>query len=107
MSEKSNVIPFTGTFTFLEKTVSVSGADYKFRELSVGENDFCADASRKPDGDIDGRMMMRLMIAKSSVEPQLSVENLAAMPNRVYLRFAETVNDLNTPDLDEEDAKND
>jgi hypothetical protein len=94
-------------FTFAEKTVTIDGVGYKIRELSVGENDFCADAARKPDGDIDGRVMMRLMIQKSVVEPPIELEDLAAMPNRVYLRFAEAVNDINTPDLDEEDAKND
>ena len=96
-------------FPFAEKVVKLTdGSEWRMRELSVGENDTCADGAKKPDGDIDGRAMMRLMIAKSAVEPTLTLDELLAMPNRVYIKFAEAVNELNSPDYDEEtEAKND
>ena len=94
-------------FAFAEKDIKIGEQVFKFRELSVAENDFCAEAARNEKGDIDPRKMMRLMIAKSAVEPTLSLEELLAIPNRAYLRFAEIVNDLNSPDEDEDEAKND
>jgi hypothetical protein len=88
-------------FTFNEKTITIGEDAYKFRELTVGENDFCADAAKGPDGTIDGRKMMRLMIVKSAVEPKLSAEDLLAIPNRIYIKFCEVVNDLAVPEEDE------
>ena len=92
-------------FAFATKDLVVDEVTYKFKELTVGENDFCADAAKGPDGLIDGRKMMRLMVAKSSVEPKLTVEELAECPNRLYVKFCEVVNDLNIPD-DEDESPN-
>lgn len=94
------------SFTFLEKTVTIGGTDYKFRELTVAENDLCADAAREPNGDINGRRMMRLMVSKSIVEPKMSLDDIAGIPNRLYLRFCEAVNDLNSSDDDEDESGN-
>ena len=93
-------------FPFVERTAKILGKDYKFRELSVQENDECADMSRDKDGRINGRTMMRLMIMAASVEPKLTVDTLAKMPQRVYLRVYDVVNELNNLTLDEdEDAE--
>lgn len=97
----------TFSFTFAEKEIEYEGQKFKFRELSVAENDYCADAARDEKGTIDARRMMRIMIAKSVVDPKITVDDLAEIPNRAYLKFAEIVNDLNSPAEDEEDAKND
>jgi hypothetical protein len=93
-------------FAFSEKSITIDETEYKFKELSVGENDFCADGSKNEKGDIDGRKMMRLMVVKSSVEPKLTLEDIADVPNRIYLKFCEVVNDLNMPDEDETDEGN-
>lgn len=95
------------SFKFAEKEIKIGEQVFTFRELSVADNDFCAEASRDEKGEIDPRKMMRLMIAKSAVEPKLTLEDLLGVPNRAYLRFAEAVNDLNAPDEDEDEAKND
>lgn len=93
---------------FAEATVVVGGRAFKFRELSVKENDECADASRGENGTIDGRVMMRLMVAKSSVDPKITVERLASMPQRAYSTLADTVNDLHAAPFPEEtEPKND
>lgn len=92
-------------FPFETKSITIGETDYKFKELTVGENDSCADAAKNEKGDIDGRKMMRLMVSKSSVEPKLTLEDLAECPNRLYIKFCEVVNDLNIPDEDE-DAPN-
>jgi len=85
-------------FAFAERVLEFDGRRFKFRELSVKENDACIDAARMPDGTINGRINMRMMIAKSSVEPKITVDDLVGIPNRIYLRLAEFVNDINSID---------
>ncbi len=96
-------------FPFEEKTILVHGREFTFRELSVLENDQSAEKARKPDDTIDGRLMMRFMVAAASVAPKLDVAALAKVPNKIYLQFATVVNDLNAPIEDEEktEPKND
>jgi hypothetical protein len=96
-------------FAFAEREIDVDGHLFKFREMSVKENDACIDAARQPDGMINGRINMRMMIAKSSVSPKITVDDLAGVPNRIYLKLAEFVNEINSIDdaLDEADAKKD
>lgn len=89
-------------FLFENKKLNLNGRDLVFRELSVKESDACIDAARKPDGTFDGRINMRMIIAKSSVDPKISVDDIAKMPNRIYLRIAEFVNALNSIDDSEE-----
>lgn len=88
--------PFS--FVFAEKTVDIDGHPFTFRELSVKENDACLDASRQQDGTFNGRTNMRMMIAKSSVTPKITVDDLSGLPNRVYLQLAEFVNAINSID---------
>lgn len=90
-------------FKFAENTIEIENEKFKFRELTVAENDFCADASRDKEGNIDPRKMMRLMVSKSAIDPKLTIDDLAEIPNRIYLRFCEVVNDLNMPEIGEED----
>ena len=90
-------------FPFAKKTIKMAGKEYTFRELSVQENDEAADMSRDKDGKINGRTMMRLMIVSSAVAPRLSVDDLAKMPQRFYVKIYEVVNELNNLVLDEDD----
>lgn len=87
---------------FAERTLTVSKKKFKFRELSVEENDACADMAKKEDGTIDGRTMMRLMIINSSVDPKLDAEMLAKFPQRAYIKIYDAVNELNTVDFGED-----
>jgi hypothetical protein len=88
----------TDEYVFEDKEVILGGKTYKFRELSVEENDLCTDAAREEGGMINGRTMMRMMIVTSSVDPKITPDDLAKMPQRVYLRLCDVVNDLNNPD---------
>jgi hypothetical protein len=90
----------TGPFDFVfeEREMMLFGKPFKFRELSVLENDACIDAARQPDGMINGRINMRLMIAKSSVDPKITVDDISKLPNRIYLQLAEFVNEVNSID---------
>lgn len=91
-------LPGPFDFVFAERMLEIDGHPFTFRELSVKENDSCIDAARKPDGSIDGRINMRMMIAKSSVTPKITVDDITTLPNRVYLKIAEFVNDINSID---------
>lgn len=89
-------------FGFKEKTVTMpNGSTWHIRELSVGENDECADLARKPDQTIDARAMMRFILARSVVEPKVSIDDLMKLPNRAYLVLADAANELNAPEDDE------
>ena len=96
-------VPFD--IPFLEKEVEISGKTFRFRELSVSENDACLEAARKPDGDIDGRIMMRLMMTKSAVEPLLNADIISKLPSRIYIKLAEAVNDINAAEDEEEGSE--
>jgi hypothetical protein len=85
-------------FPFEQRTIDVAGHSFTFRELSVQENDDCADSSKDPDGRINGRTMVRLMIIASSIEPKLTPKILGTLPQRVYAKIYDIVNDLNDPD---------
>lgn len=90
--------PKTDDFVFETRDAVIGGKKFKFRELSVEENDECSDGARDENGLINGRTMMRLMIIQSAVEPKIDSELLSKMPQRVYLRLCDIVNDLNNPD---------
>lgn len=90
---------------FLEKEVMIAGKAFRVRELSVAENDACLEAARKPDGDIDGRIMMRLMMTKSAMEPSLNADIISRLPSRIYIKLAEAVNDINAAEDEEEGSE--
>lgn len=81
---------------------------YEFKELSVKETDDALESSKGPDGTSNGRLLMRFMVAKASVSPKLTLDDLAALPQRVYLRMCDVINGLNDEDEtdDEEELAN-
>jgi hypothetical protein len=88
-------------FSFKNKSVLMpNGATWQLRELSVAENDDCADLSRRPDTTVDARVMMRFILVKSTVEPVVTMEQLTKIPNNAYLRLADAANELNSSDED-------
>lgn len=89
--------PVTDKVTYL-------GIDYTFRELSVGETDDAREMSI--DGDeFDGRLMTRLMITTSSLEPKITLELLTKLPQSLYSAIVDCVNELNDPELLKKDAE--
>lgn len=92
-------------FDFETRTIKIRGHEMTFRELSVEENDAAADAAKQPDGTINGRTMMRMMILSSSVSPQLDDRTLAKMPQRAYIKVYDTVSALNTVELGEDPSE--
>lgn len=98
MSVKSATDAEEVEFPFEEKAITIGKREWRFRELSVQENDDCADAAKDKEGRINGRTMMRLTIIASSVEPKITPEILAKMPTRVYGKIYDVVNDLQNPD---------
>lgn len=94
-------------FEFETKSVTLQGKKFTFRELSVEENDACVDAARQPNGDIDARAWTRFAIIKTIQEPKLDSAELSKLPNKVYLRMAEVINELNSYLDEEEEPGND
>lgn len=85
-------------YPFETREETIAGRAYRFRELSVEENDECSDQAKDEHGLINGRIMMRLMIVTSALEPKITPDLLAKMPQRVYLKICDLVNSLNDPD---------
>jgi len=92
-------------FTPIKDSVTYAGVSYVFRELTVAENDECREAAtNEKESTFDGRLMMRLMICASSVDPKIDLEQLASFPQRLFSRIVDIVNELNDPDtLKDED----
>lgn len=80
-------------------SVFYKGRKYTFRELTLGENDVCREASTGPDGAFDARTMMRMMITTAAIDPELSMDDLLVIPQRFYARIVDVVNRLNDPDM--------
>ena len=95
-------------FDFPPETAEVeyAGVTYKFRELTVGENDLCRELATGPDDTYDGRVMIRQMIVTGAVEPPMTIEDLERVPQRLYAQFINVVNDLNDPETFKADPGN-
>jgi hypothetical protein len=108
---------------FLEESVTVRGATFRLRELSIGEYDELVRKSttkvQNPvTGEevetIDNALLLKLMVLKCSVDPKLTAETLAGLPMRVVLKLNQTVNRMHygdepesekAPDAEEETPK--
>lgn len=91
----SNRDPFD--FPPLTKTYRYQGVDYTFRELTVAETDEAREGSMIDD-KFDGRLMSRLMVCKAAVSPVMDLEQLSKLPQRLYSKVIDIVNDLNDPE---------
>lgn len=101
--------PTRDPFDFPMATVDFTfkGVTYKFRELTVAENDECRELSTDKDGKYDGRNHMRLMICNGAVDPIIKPEQLNKLPQRLYSKFVDLVSDLNNEDTLKEDGEED
>lgn len=89
---------------FDTRTIEHMGKSYVFREITVDENDEALEAAKNPDGTtINTRVMNRMIITKSAVDPKIGLEDLGKMTHRLYQKIIDTVNELNDPDRVEED----
>lgn len=80
---------------FEQKTITVRGKEYTFRELSSTEYDDCVRGSTDvKTGDIDTVQLLRRMIIKGSVEPKLDASALGKLPFGVVGKISGAVNDL-------------
>ncbi len=78
------------------ETLEIPGrGTYKFRELAVDENDACREGATNKEGVFNGRTMIRMMIVASAVEPKITMAELGKLPQRVYAKIVNFVNDLN------------
>jgi len=87
---------------------TVAKMPFTFRELSVKENDEAVEAAKNPDGTTNGRLLMRLMVIRCSVEPKLTSDSISKLPHRIYLRLCDVVTELNAADEeggDEDEGK--
>lgn len=89
---------------FLEKETTLRGVTYKFRELSSEEYDKLYKAAEGADGEVDTIVLLRLMVAKTIVDPSLSADQLGKLPLRVSRELTRVVSDLHFEE-EQEDPK--
>lgn len=90
------------TPNFLEKDVVIRGTTFRLRELSAGEYDELQRKATVKTTNVlgeeteqqDDRMLLRLMLMKSVVEPRLTQEGLTNLPARVLFSLNRAVNEL-------------
>lgn len=91
------------TATFIEREVPGRGnVTYRLRELSAGEYEACREKATTKKTDAfgqdyeseDGRLLLKLLILATVVEPKLSAEDLSTMPARQRFALNKAVNDL-------------
>lgn len=75
--------------------VTVRDKTYTLRELSVKENDDIEDASTNPDKTFNGRLNLRLCLAKSIVSPPTTVDDMEKWSGKKYLILSRAFNRLN------------
>lgn len=107
-SDGATVTETRSPFDFPPETKSITyrGIEYKFRELSLHENDLCRELATGPNDDYDGRVMIRQMIVMGAVEPEMTLDDLEKFPNRFYAQVVDLVNALNDPATFEVDPGN-
>ena len=88
------------------KDIIYKGVTYTFRELTVAENDLCRELATGPDDSFDGRIMIRQMIVLGASKPEMTMEQLEKVPQRLYAHFIDVVNALNDPATFEADPGN-
>lgn len=99
---------------FLEQEVVVRGVKYHLRELSIGDYDELVkratnkrlSAMGEEEEYVDNALLLKLMVLRSSFDPKLTPETLAALPMRVVLKLNQTVNRMHygdEPEIDGED----
>ncbi len=84
------------------KSVEFKGVKYTFRELTVQETDEAREGAMI-DEKFDGRLMTRLMVTTAAVEPTMDLEQLAKLPQSLYSRIIDIVNELNDPEALKDD----
>jgi len=77
--------------------VSYMGVDYTFRELTVQEIDDAREAATNGE-KFDTTLMTRMMISTGAVEPTMSLEQMAKLPQRLFNAIIDCVNELNDPE---------
>jgi hypothetical protein len=90
------------------KFVTIDGEDYEtvdvmyhdknytLRELSVHENDEIDDASKNEDGTYNGRLNLRLALAKSIVDPPTGIDAIEKWGGKKYLTLSRAYNTINS-----------
>lgn len=89
MSTKNNV-----TDEFRTEDVVIRGVTYKFREISAAEYDDILKIAAGPDDQADLSTVLKMMTAKSLIEPEFTMDQLLAKPYPVYNKILQTVNRL-------------
>lgn len=98
-----------------EKTITLRGVTYRFRELSIGEYDDLVkkatttkqNALGEDIDTLDQALLLRLMVLNSCISPKLRADRLNELSMPVVLKINKLVNDMHYGDVPEDKPKDD
>lgn len=80
---------------YATETVEFEGELFTVRELSADEGDDIGEAATGPDGKFNARLNTRLLLSRSLVDPQKTVEQVGKFGGRKYLTILQAFNRMN------------
>lgn len=84
--------------TYLTDTFEFDGTTFTMRELSVDEGDDIWEAAQNPDKTTNNRLNTRMLLAKSVIEPVVTVDQVGKWGGRKYTTMLRHFNRLNSID---------
>lgn len=106
--DKSEPITTDDGYVLETRKITIGGRSWVFRELTVEETDQCRELATDKDSGYDPRKMLRSMIAISSVDPTLTLDQVMRAPQRLFGLWVDVINELADPDtlLPKDDSGN-
>lgn len=80
------------TDEFREVTLDIRGVKYQLKELSASAYDDIVKVAAGPDDSADMNTVLKMMLAKSLIDPHLDSAQLGAKPFPVLNRLLQEVN---------------
>jgi hypothetical protein len=80
------------TEEFYERTETIRGVEYKFREVDAQTHDDAVRLVADEDGNAELNAVLKILAAKSLIEPKLDVEGLGRKPYPVQRRILDIAN---------------
>ena len=75
--------------------VTYKNVEYTLRELTVDENDEIDDAGTGADGKTNQRLVSRLSLSKSIVDPVIGPDDIGKWGGKQYLTLLRAFNEVN------------
>ena len=90
---------------FTMEKATIRGTKYVLKELDAQTYEDCIKKSTGDDGMVDQSLMIRLMLDKALVEPDMDVKEIFRKPYSVVRKLEQIVNDIHFADVTTEEEE--